>query len=302
MSVIFEQIFVLFIFGAVGFFLSKTKLVNRDHSKIISNLLVYFVLPCNIFKTYLKNFNVTYIKQRYEIVLTGAVLIIVVAVTMHFFAKLFSKDKYERSVFEYTLTIPNYGYMGYALAESLLGGEGLMNLMVLALPISMYTYTYGFCILTKRSLEPKKLLNPILVSMILGVVAGLSGLVLPDVAMQVLDKSSACLSALGMLLVGIVVSEFKPRDIIGDVRIFVISLMRLVAIPCVIGGILLLMCKPETVETVVLFLAIPCGVNTIVFPKLVDENCKLGAGFALVSNILACVTVPVVYTLFGIGG
>ena len=34
--------------------------------------------------------------------------------------------------------------------------------------------------------------------------------------------------------------------------------------------------------------------NTIVFPKLVNEDCRAGAGLAVVSTVLACATIPVV--------
>ena len=46
--------------------------------------------------------------------------------------------------------------------------------------------------------------------------------------------------------------------------------------------------------------ALPCGLNTVVFPKLVGENCSVGASLAFVSNILACITIPLVMSLAGI--
>jgi len=52
----------------------------------------------------------------------------------------------------------------------------------------------------------------------------------------------------------------------------------------------------------VVLLAMPCGLNTIVFPKIVGEKCDIGAGLAFVSNIAACITIPLVFALFEIGG
>jgi len=149
MLIIFEQVFILFIFAAVGYALCKCNMVNSGHSQILSKLLVYVFLPCNIFKTFAANFTHRYISEKYEIVISSLVLIIILAVVMHFVAKVFSEDKYERSIYEYSLVIPNYGYMGYALAEGLLGESGLMNLMIFALPVSCYTYMVGFSMLTR---------------------------------------------------------------------------------------------------------------------------------------------------------
>ncbi|MBQ4153468.1 MAG: AEC family transporter, partial [Oscillospiraceae bacterium] len=66
MLITFEQVGILFLFATVGYLLSKTKLVQPAHSKILSTLLVYIFLPCNIFKTYTANFNLTYLTQKYD--------------------------------------------------------------------------------------------------------------------------------------------------------------------------------------------------------------------------------------------
>ena len=44
----------------------------------------------------------------------------------------------------------------------------------------------------------------------------------------------------------------------------------------------------------------PCGMNTIVFPKLVGQDCRTGAGLACVTSILCCITIPLCLWLFGI--
>ena len=76
--------------------------------------------------------------------------------------------------------------------------------------------------------------------------------------------------------------------------------MRLVVLPLLAGGILHLTGHHELRNIVVLFCALPCGLNTVIFPKLVDENCEYGASQAFISNVAACATIPVVLSLFGI--
>jgi predicted permease len=38
--------------------------------------------------------------------------------------------------------------------------------------------------------------------------------------------------------------------------------------------------------------AMPCGMNTIVYPKLVEKDCRLGAATVLVSTVLSLITIP----------
>lgn len=298
MTVIFEQVLILFIFVSVGYGLGKGKIVRTDHAQLLSGILVNVCLPCSIFKTFSTRFTLSYIQSSYGILLISAGILIVMLSVAHVTAKLFSKEAYERCVYRYSLAIPNYGYMGYALAEALLQEAGLMNMMTFAVPVSLYVYTLGFAGLTKRGLSLKKLCNPIMAATVLGIAAGLFGMEIPSVLSSVLQKASDCLAPLSMLLTGIVISELPFKKMIRSPKFYLLSALRLVVIPLALGAVLSLFCELPTVQIAVLFYALPCGLNTVVFPKLVNENCEIGAGLALVSTVLACVTLPLVLGIF----
>ena len=301
MFVIFNQVLILLIFVTVGFVLGKSNVAKTEHTKTLSSLLVYVFLSCNIFKTFSSRFTLAYIADNYKLLLTSAAVVCVLLVAAHFAAKLFSKNKYERCIYEYSLAIPNYGYVGYALAEALFGQTGLIHFMTFALPVSLYIYTLGFAKLTKQGASLKKLCNPTIISTVLGIAAGLSGFAVPDVLSDVINKSSACMAPVSMLLTGIVISGFSLKSMLCNVKSYVLVLLRLVGIPLLLGCILCLFCEKEVVQTAILFYALPCGLNTVVFARPVDENCQIGAGLAMISTVLSCVTLPLILTIFHIG-
>lgn len=302
MLIIFSQVLILLIFVAIGFILGKTNIVKSEHSKILSSLLVYVFLPCNIFKSFSTNFTIGYITGGYKLILASVAIIIILSIFAYFSAKLFSKDKYERYIYEYSLMVPNYGYIGYALAEALLGETGLINIMTFAIPVSLYIYTFAFSKLTKRGFSFKKLCNPTIFATVLGIIFGLCDITVPDVFLSVISKASSCMAPVSMLLTGIVISGFSLKSIINNAKIYFLTIARLILIPLLIGFALSLFCETSIVQTAVLFYALPCGMNTVVFPRLVDENCKIGAGLAIVSTILACITLPIILSIFNVGG
>ncbi len=110
------------------------------------------------------------------------------------------------------------------------------------------------------------------------------------------------MAPVSMLLTGIVISGFSLKSIINNAKIYFLTIARLILIPLLIGFALSLFCETSIVQTAVLFYALPCGMNTVVFPRLVDENCKIGAGLAIVSTILACITLPIILSIFNVGG
>ncbi len=78
-------------------------------------------------------------------------------------------------------------------------------------------------------------------------------------------------------------------------------MLRLLAIPLIVGLVMRLFFDVQVVQVAVLCEALPCGMNTVVFPRMVDENCQIGAGLAVLTALISCITIPVVLALFGIG-
>ena len=139
------------------------------------------------------------------------------------------------------------------------------------------------------------------IAIILGAAWGLSGLPVPSVIGTTLRKASGCMGPVSMLLTGIVISQYQLKDLFANRPVYAMSALRLLMIPCAVAGVMLLMGIDPTVTTVALLvLAMPCGMNTIVFPKLVGEDCRTGAALTCVTSILCCITIPLCLWLFGI--
>ena len=300
MTVIFIQVIILFTFVAVGYIIAKAGMVDPENGGILSTLLVYVFLPCNVFLTFSRNFTVSYVTENRDMVLLSVLLLGIVCILAHIFGKLLSSDSYESYLYEYSFIIPNYGYMGFSLAVALMGELGLMNIMTFSLPSCLYIYTVGFSKLTKRPLNMKKLLNPVIFATVLGIAAGLSSFAVPAFIIDILEKSTACLGPVSMLLTGIVVAELPIKRVVGNIRVYITIAVRMVIFPLILYVVLSRFCSESITQTVVLFYALPCGLNTVVFPKLLNENCETGMGLALVSTVAACLTLPVVLSVAGI--
>ena len=220
-------------------------------------------------------------------------MLAVIITAVHFAVKLFTKNPYDRKVYEYSLIVPNGGYMGQPLAESLYGSSGLLNIIVFNLPISVYIYTFGFCMLTKRPFTLKKLCNPVMIAMLLGAIVGLSGIELWGVVTTFTSSASSCMAPIAMVLAGVSMSEFKIKDLVLNYKAYIASAVKILVIPMAVFLTLLPFADKTLLRTAVLLHAMPCGLNSIVFAKLVDEDCHTGARLALISNLIAIITIPI---------
>lgn len=289
----FEQLGLLMIFISIGYLFGKTGLIDHSHAKVLSVVGVYLFLPCTIFNSFSNSFTPANMSQYYPLLLASCGILLVMFLFARGVSCVLAPPSYERRIYFYSLIVPNYGYMGYAMAEGLFGAEGLLELIIFSLPISIYTYTAGFASLTKRPISFKKLFNTVNVAVLLGILVGMSQVQLPSVVNTVLSKSAACMAPVSMLLAGLTMSEFDLKSLLLNKKTYIMALFRLLIIPLAIFFVLRAITDNAVlIRTALLFYCLPCGMNTIVFPKLIDEDCSTGASLAFVLNILSMATIP----------
>lgn len=300
MAIIAEQVVLLLIFGLVGYILAKTKLIDTKHTKILSTLAVYVFLSSNVFRTFVNNFTPAYLQEKYPLILVSAAVLLVMVGLAWVAGKTLTKDKYKQNVIRYDLTIPNYSYVGYAMAEGIFGSLMLQNVMMVTIPTSIYTYTIGYCMLTNSKVSLKRLLNPVTIALVSGAVVGFFGIPLPGVVHLFLNKSAGCMAPIGMLLAGAVIAEYKFSDMLRKKEVYAVTALRLVILPVLTGVVLRLLKLEMAMVPMMLITAMPCGFNPIIFPKMIGEDCQTGASLAFLTNILCVVTIPLIFLLFGL--
>ena len=299
MKIIFTQLFILYVFLLAGWILGKVKKDKAPHSDILSVLLVNIFLPCKVFRTFANNFTVSYFAERYIFVLMALLILAILLVVAHFASKLLTKHPYERKVYSYSFAITNYAYLGYALIEAVFGETVLADFMFFAIPFIVYTYTAGYAMLTGGKNPVKKLLNPITVAIVIGMFFGLTNITVPGAFSTVVSMASSCVGPLSMLLVGITLSTFALKELVSNKTAYIFCVLRLILFPMIAYLICKLAHLDSLMPMLIMITCMPCGLNTIVFPKLVGEDCKTGARLALISHILSLATLPFWLSLIG---
>lgn len=287
MGLVFKQLLILYIFLIVGYVIGKFKKDKAPHSDILSVLIVNVFMPCKVFSTFSKNFTISYFSEKYTYLIASLILIAVLITVAFFASKLLSKKDYERKVYRYSFVLTNYSYLGYVLIENVFGETVLANFIFFAIPFIIYTYTFGYAMLIGGKNPAKRLLNPITMAILLGMIVGLTGLKLPEVILTVVSMGSACIGPLSMLLTGITLSTFALKELLLNKSAYIFSAIRLVVIPAIVYGICILFNLTTLLPMILMITCMPCGLNTIVFPRLINEDCKLGASLALITHVLA---------------
>ncbi len=313
----------LFIFISIGFILAKIKILPK-HSEVVLAKLLTFVFCCALnFSVMAKNFRIDKLVFYGETILVGTVVVLLAMIIAIVIAPLFVKDKkeYARGVYKYALTFGNMGYVGIPIVLALFGETVLVFFNVFTIPSTIVIYTWGINLLVpeghgKGGLKDflKKFFNAPTVCLLLGMVAGLTGLgniifessSVAFIGDTITDLAN-CMAPTAMLVAGITVAKYDIKKILLNKKVYLASLLRLFIIPAVLIavtylGIYLLGYAGLSLNYSVVFLvlfafAAPLGMNTIVFPEAYGGDASIGASMTLISHVLCVISIPIMYAL-----
>ncbi|MBQ6575002.1 MAG: AEC family transporter, partial [Lachnospiraceae bacterium] len=216
-------------------------------------------------------------------------------------------DENLRGVYRYSLTFPNTGGVGTPLMLAMYGTAGYFQLSLFILPFSIGTYVWGIEQLMPLTAEHPKhkltwrgLLNAAMVAELIGFLLGITNVAqyLPELIPDTLQKLGACYPLLALILLGYVIADYDPKEIIDLKADFVIALFRLILIPAAYLGLLTVIGAPQIVRVITgIAFACPCGMNTVVYGTAYGQDSRIGAGLLLVTNLLAVLTMPLIQLL-----
>ena len=185
----------------------------------------------------------------------------------------------------------------------------LFKYNMFCLVLSIVVYSWGIYILVPKSENSPGILDnlkaglttPTMISILLGVIIGLSGLsrFIPGFVLSSMETAGNCMGPMSMLLAGIVIGEYNLPELMKNKKIYLVSLLRLIILPALFVGALKLMNLPGDIMIVVLIaFATPLGLNTVVFPSAYGGDKKTGASMTVISSLLSIITIPLMYYVF----
>jgi len=296
-TVVLNQALIFFLFMAVGFILCKIKVAHDKFGKVLSQVLLYVILPALRFKTFAQSVSKDTIAGSMKYFICGLILTVVMFLIAMPMGKAFSKNSDTINIYRYALCVPNIGYFGYPMMSAVFGEQALANTMVFTLPLEVFIYTVALYMLDpQKKLSLKKLINPNIVSVILGIAAGLMEIKIPQLLLDACNSASVCMSPLAMIMTGFILGGIPLKRVIAAPKPYIVSGWRLIIIPALLFGILWLIgVDKEVVIVATAMYAMPVGLNAVIFPEAYGGDSKTGAQVCFISTILALITLPIVF-------
>ncbi len=303
-----NQMGFLLLMIAIGYILARFRLIPKESAEVLSKLENNVLIPALAMGTFLTHFTPQSFRVAGIYLLCGTVLAFLSVLFAIPVAKLCSKDSFIRKIYTYGLSFSNFGFMGNAVVAALFP-DVFMNYLVFVIPSWAVIYVWGVPALLMPESEEKtnplqglkKLINPMFIGMLIGMVLGIFSVSLPTFMDSTISTLGSCMSPVAMLLTGITVARIDLMAAFRNASVYAVSLIRLVLMPLLGIGILFLLpiSLPYGVSLCcICALAMPLGLNTIVVPSAYGRDPTVAAQMALISHLISCITIPLVFMLF----
>ncbi len=292
---------------AIGYLVGRLGAVPSGGAGVLSKMENNIFIPALVLSTFWNGFTPERLGSAWMFVAGGACVVALSIPASILLAKACAKDRYTRNIYIYGLSFPNFGFMGNAVVLALFPAV-FGDYLVFVLPFWTMIYLWGVPALlipkdgqskTGIATSLKRLVNPMFVAMLVGMVLGLADLRAPAFAASTLDTLGSCMSPVAMLLTGLTVSAIDIKKTFRDKGVYLASLFRLVLFPGVFLVLLWLLPLSEELSLCILCaVAMPLGLNTVVIPGAYGLDTSTAAGMALVSHLLSVGTIPLVFWIY----
>lgn len=293
MNDLLELQVTIFLLIAAGYVLSRVGVLPASARKPLTDLVIDFILPCNIIVSFLLEFD--------REILTACAVVLAVSLGIQVFALLawrvfFPKARDgEAAVLEYATLVSNAGFLGNPIVEGLYGAQGLLYASVYMVPQRIMMWSAGVSCFTGakgRDVLKKTLTHPCIVAVGIGLILMLGQFTLPAGLERTLRTASSCNTALSMIVIGNILAEVDPRTVVNR-RTLWYCVVRLAVIPLlVLGACRLLGLNALVTEVATVLAGMPAAATTAILAAKYGRAEHFAVKLVFLSTLLSLVTIP----------
>ncbi len=299
-----EQVAILYILVAVGAIADKIGIYTEKIAKSCTDLLFYIITPAVIIESFYKlEYSADTAKGLFIAIICGFVLHIVSAAISSLVFNRCNKD--EACIYKYSCAYGNCGYMALPLAGAVLGDEGVFYCSAVIISFQIFSFTHGIYTITKgKDGEKVKfsaknlILNPGVISVIIGLPLFLLSFEMPDIIAKPINYIASLNTPVAMLIFGTYIANTNFKTIFKNWRIFAVALVKLIILPLILlAGFRLCGITGTLLVALSISAGAPTANNTVMFSAKYDRNTGLASQTVAVVSFISIITLPVMIAL-----
>lgn len=299
-----SQMLVLFLAIILGYVARKTKIMNDQFDGHFSRLVLNVTLPCMILSSVLLNDNLPDAGTVGTIFLLSCAsyaIILAIAIAVPFLLRF---PKMSRGTYSFMIAFGNVGFIGFPVLSSIFGEGAILYAAIFNIPFNLLVFTIGVFMLSdpeegsireRLLVGAKNMLSPTLLACFAAMLLAVFRVTESGVLGQSLDIIGQMTTPAALLIIGSTLAKMPLRDMLSNVRAYVVAAFRLVVVPVVIFLIFrMFVDDPMMLGTIVITAGMPVATNGTLLCLQYGGDLKTMTQGTFVSTIVAMLTIPLI--------
>lgn len=297
---VFLQMLSLTLMILVGVLIARRKLVDDHSMGQMSHLINYVFNPMMMLSSGIA--SVGTVDKQVLFLLFGivAALYVLFIVLAWLIGPRFDKRPGQSEMFQLMIVFSNIGFMGIPVVRGVFGEEYVVYVLAFVLMYNLFFYTYGVTLMNgKVSRESlKSMLNPGTVFAVITLLIVSFEVRIPDFLANTVGYLGDVASPLAMLAVGVTVAKSDLKTIFLSKKMWLFTLVKMVALPVVMIPLLKLLPFPDTVIGICLVeIGMPVANMTLILGTEKGLDCTNCSAAIIMTTLASVITIPLLVAL-----
>jgi len=303
-SLIFTTVAIMLVYMLIGLILCKVKLATVSHAKSLSAILIYVLGPAMIINSFIE------LDFTYEnLTLLGQYFIVSLVLQALFFGILYAifSRKFENSqyrIMSIGAVLGNVGFIGMPLMASVFPGNAIAicYCSINVMSMNLIVFTIGVFMITndKKYMSVKNaIVNPTSIAIFVSVPIFVFSMHFPEQVESAFSNLTRAVTPVCMFILGMRLSEAKPREIFTRGVAYLTCFLKLCAFPIV--AFLFVKVLPfgdEVLKTTLVVLAMaPTGAIIQSLAELHECEQDFAANVVLLTTLLSVISIPIMVAI-----
>lgn len=291
---------LLLTYAVPGFFLVKTKLVDKGSIPAFAKVLLYVCQPCLTFYSFDK---ATFTP---DLLVNLGIFFLIALCTQFGFLMLFyfilkkkSVGNVQYRIFNIALVLGNCGFFGIPVVEKLFPDreDAAVYCLVFTLAMNLLCWTAVLYIVTrdKKYISAKQLfLNPSTISFVAAFLLFVMSLKLPSLLSEAVSLGGKISTPLCMTILGMRLATLSFRSVFGNLRQYVVVILKQTVVPLAVFGLCyFLPVDPFLKSLAYILFCCPVASNVLNFAEIAGEGQESASCCVLLGTAMSIGTMPI---------
>jgi hypothetical protein len=290
----------LFLAIIPGYILSKKNTINEEQNKGVSQIVMYVTWPCIIVDALQMPVSTELLINTCYVTAVIFVTLAVAYLISRAVCRMVSIEKSKTYLFTFMLLFANTGFMGIPISLAMYGKEGVFYAVLIDALNNIAIFTMGIVLIKKSAGingkgDFRQLLSPGMAAIVIGALLFLTNTRLPSVLGESVSMIGSATAPLAMLILGFQLGKIHPRELLGDLRIYLLALLKLAVVPAIffMGLTLIFTDLSLFAKVVIMEASMPVAAATPIFTQQYDGDVKFTTKGVLLTTALSVITVPI---------